>query len=245
MKWARRLAIAFALIYLLPAAVSLALWAGVERPGSWREADWRSSGVLPEAKAGGEAAVHVLAARVGGLKSALAVHSWIVFKRRDEASYTRYEVVGWGTPLRRNAYAADGFWYSNRPEIVASLRGEAAERAIPRIEAAIAAYPYARAGQYRIWPGPNSNSFVAHVLRQTPELEAALPPIAVGKDWPADGRLFSVDPDGRDFQATLFGLAGVSAGMRSGLELNLLGLVAGLDFARPAIKLPGFGRIGF
>ncbi len=245
MKWARRLGIAFALIYLLPAAISLALWAGVERPANWREADWRSSGILPEAKAGGEAVVHVLAARVGGLKSALAVHSWIVVKRRDDPSYTRYEVVGWGTPLRRNAYAADGFWYSNKPEIVASLRGEAAERAIPRIEAAIAAYPYSRAGQYRIWPGPNSNSFVADVLRQTPELGAALPPIAVGKDWLSGGRLFSLDPDGRDFQASLFGYAGISAGMRSGLELNLFGLVAGLDFARPAIKLPGFGRIGF
>jgi hypothetical protein len=28
------------------------------------------------------------------------------------------------------------------------------------------------------------------------------------------------------------------------VELNFLGLVAGLDFRRPAIKLPGWGRIG-
>jgi hypothetical protein len=30
-----------------------------------------------------------------------------------------------------------------------------------------------------------------------------------------------------------------------GLELNVLGLVAGFDFRHPAIKLPGYGRVGF
>jgi hypothetical protein len=29
-----------------------------------------------------------------------------------------------------------------------------------------------------------------------------------------------------------------------GLEVNVLGLVAGLDLRHPAVKLPGFGRIG-
>jgi hypothetical protein len=28
------------------------------------------------------------------------------------------------------------------------------------------------------------------------------------------------------------------------VEINVLGLVAGIDIRRPAIKLPGFGRIG-
>jgi hypothetical protein len=29
-----------------------------------------------------------------------------------------------------------------------------------------------------------------------------------------------------------------------GLEVNVLGLVLGIDVRRPAIKIPGFGRIG-
>jgi hypothetical protein len=29
-----------------------------------------------------------------------------------------------------------------------------------------------------------------------------------------------------------------------GLEINVLGLVLGVDIRRPAIKVPGFGRIG-
>ena len=68
------------------------------------------------------------------------------------------------------------------------MRGDAAAQAlIPKIEAAIKEYSYANAGDYRIWPGPNSNTFVATVLRAIPELGAALPPNAVGRDfrpWP-------------------------------------------------------------
>ena len=49
--------------------------------------------------------------------------------------------------------------------------------------------------------------------------------------------------DGRDFHASLGGLIGFAAGMRSGFEMHFLGLVAGLDFLRPALKIPGFGRL--
>jgi hypothetical protein len=38
---------------------------------------------------------------------------------------------------------------------------------------------------------------------------------------------------------------GVKLGWVEGIEVNVLGLVAGLDLRRPAVKLPGFGRIGF
>ena len=33
-------------------------------------------------------------------------------------------------------------------------------------------------------------------------------------------------------------------GWVEGVEVNVLGLVAGLDLRHPALKLPGFGRIG-
>ena len=119
-----------------------------------------------------------------------------------------------------------------------------AARLIPKIEKAISAYPYSKPGGYRIWPGPNSNTFVAHVLRSVPELGVVLPPDAVGRDYLPEGKLFAVDPDGRDVHATLYGLLGVSAGVRSGIELHIMGLVAGIDLARPGIKIPALGRIG-
>jgi hypothetical protein len=38
---------------------------------------------------------------------------------------------------------------------------------------------------------------------------------------------------------------GVTLAREEGLELNLLGLNFGVDFYRPALKLPFVGRIGF
>ena len=39
------------------------------------------------------------------------------------------------------------------------------------------------------------------------------------------------------------GLVGFAAGVRHGLEVQLFGLVAGINFANPGIKLPGFGEL--
>ena len=169
MKLVRRTVAALLAVFLLPSMATAAWWAVSERPSSWRTADWSASGVLP-APLPDAAAIHILAARTGGLKGAFAVHSWIVVKRPGQSGYDRYDKVGWGTPVRRNRYPADGRWYSNDPEIVASLEGAPAAQLIPAVESAVADYPYVRSGDYRIWPGPNSNSFVAHVLRAVPEL---------------------------------------------------------------------------
>ncbi|ACP24499.1 hypothetical protein NGR_c07060 [Sinorhizobium fredii NGR234] len=244
MKILRRLLLVFAVIYLLPALASAGLWYLKERPQSWRDADWSSAGMLPEPSASPEAAIYVLSATTGGMKGAVASHAWIVTKDEGASGYNRYEKVGWGRPIRKNAYQADGRWYSNAPRIVTAATGEEAKRLIPKVEQAIAAYPYSSPGAYRLWPGPNSNTFVAYVLRAVPELDAVLPPDAVGRDYLPEGKLFQIDADGRDLHATLYGVAGISAGWRSGLELHFMGLVAGIDIARPGIKIPAIGRLG-
>ena len=233
----------FVVVFLLPVAATSAWWAMLDRPASWRAANWQSSGVLPPAQAPG-AAIHVLAARTGGLKGALAVHSWIVIKRPGEANYERYDKVGWGMPIRRNGYPADAHWYSNRPFFVHSITGQEAERLIPQVEAAIADYPWRNNGGYRIWPGPNSNSFVAHVLREVPGIGIRLPPNATGRDYAPGFASVRLAPDRRDLHVTLGGLAGFALGARSGLEVHLLGVVAGVDFVNPALKVPALGSIG-
>ena len=43
---------------------------------------------------------------------------------------------------------------------------------------------------------------------------------------------------------SMLGLLGVSVGREEGFELNLLGLNFGIDFFRPALKLPFIGRLG-
>ena len=158
-------------IFILPALVSLAIWqADKGKPANWRQANWSSAGILPEASQQPEAAVYVMAARTGRWKGAFSVHSWLVTKRAGSDQYDRYDVVGWGRPVRKNAYSADARWYSNLPEILHEVRGERAMDLIEQIEDAVSAYPQSDYGDYQIWPGPNSNSFVSFVLNEVPEL---------------------------------------------------------------------------
>ena len=50
---------------------------------------------------------------------------------------------------------------------------------------------------------------------------------------------------GSGVQVSLVGLLGLTLGMREGVEINVLGLVLGLDVLNPALKLPAIGRLGF
>lgn len=241
MRLAVQLIVFLLVVFVLPALLSAAWWMVRERPVSWRNADWSSSGLLPKPDVDRQAAVYVMAARTGGFKGAFAVHSWIVTKAAGASAYDRYDKIGWGAPIRRNIQPADGRWYSNEPMIVSKVTGPAAEDLIPQVDAAIKAYPYAKSGDYHIWPGPNSNSFVAYVVNAVPGLGARMPPNATGRDF-APGLVSVVwSQKTWDLHATFGGYAGVSVGATSGFELHFLGLVAGVDVTRPALKIPAFG----
>ncbi len=236
------MAIFLVAVFIVPVLIKTSLWAAGNRPMHWRDADWSASGILPPAAGERGASIRVLSARTGGYKGILSVHSWLVIRPAGATAYDRYDVVGWGRPLRKNAYPPDGRWFSNDPEIVFELRGKTAARLIPKIEAAIAAYPWSAHGDYRIWPGPNSNTFVANVLSKVPELGAVLPPTAVGRDFPVDGGILARSSAG-GWTISFRGIAGVTVGMIEGFQVNLFGLVAGVEFGRPALLLPGLGRI--
>ena len=239
----KRIVLSILALFLLPIAARAALYAYEGGPGSWRNADWSSTGSLPAPDAEPEARVLVMSGRTGGWKGVFSVHSWVVLKPENGKSWSRYDVVGWGNPVRINGWAPDGMWFGNKPQVVLDLHGADAAEAIPKIEAAVKAYQYANAGDYRIWPGPNSNTFVATVLRAIPEAEAMLPANAVGRDFrplPYAG----LTDSRTGVEASLWGVAGIKLGWVEGVELNFLGLVAGLDIRNPGIKLPGFGRIG-
>jgi hypothetical protein len=130
------------------------------------------------------------------------------------------------------------------PEVIFAGDGASAERMIPRIRAAIGGYAFREIGDYRVWPGPNSNTFVATVMSAVPEISAMLPPTAIGKDFPVDGRWIGMTPSGSGIRINLRGYAGLTVGWVEGIEVNILGAVAGVDFRRPALKLPGLGRLG-
>jgi hypothetical protein len=240
----RRLWNTFALIFLLPLAIHGVYWTAVDPAKAWNQADWTSAGLLPAASRKSEAVVHIYAARVGRWRGIFADHTWIVVKERGAGSYTRFDKTFWGNPVKTNAWAPDAKWYGHTPSLVGAVEGAKAEALIPKIRQAVARYPHGRPGGYHLFPGPNSNSFVAHVLRAVPETGLAMPPTAIGKDFRTDGFLVGRAPSGTGYEATLFGFAGVTLAWVEGFELSILGLTAGIDFLRPAIKLPGFGRIG-
>jgi hypothetical protein len=221
---------------------------GFERmTGRWWELTRDPSGQAPDPATTRDAVLQVYAARTVGWRGALAVHTWIAVKPTGAPSYTRYEVVGWGVSegadaIRVNRTGPDNFWFGSRPERLVDRRGPGVDELIAKVEAAVATYPYPHS--YRLWPGPNSNTFTAFVGRAVPELELELPPTAIGKDYLPGGALAGRSPGGDGVQLSLFGLFGVLAGWQEGFELNLLGLTFGVDVRRPALKLPGIGRLG-
>jgi hypothetical protein len=247
-RWRRRALGALALVALLFTGPLLTLATG--RPAAsadWRTATHRSTGLAPDPAAAPEAIVQVYAARTFGWRGAFADHTWLAAKPAGAAGYTRYEVIGWyagaGRPVvsiseRR---APDAEWYGNPPRLVRELRGPAAAAVIARLPDAVAAYPYPTT--YRAWPGPNSNTFLAHLGRALPELKLALPPTAIGKDYASMGEIVGATPSRTGVQVSLYGLLGVLVGAEEGFEINVLGLVSGIDVHTPALKLPGFGRL--
>ncbi len=235
--------LAFLAVFLLPVFARAALYAASDSPRSWRDADWSSAGSLPPANADSQARVVIFCGRTGGWKGVVAVHSWVVLKSENASAWTRYDVVGWGNPLRINGWVPDGRWFGNRPTVVADVRGPQAAALIPKLEAAVASYEYRHAGDYRIWPGPNSNSFTAALLRAAPELHVALPSNAIGRDF-RDGFYLGPSDSRTGVELNLWGYLGLKLGWVEGIEVNVLGLVAGIDLRRPGVKLPGFGRIG-
>lgn len=214
---------------------------------NWRAASRDSVGLAPDPATTKEPVVQVYAARAVRWRGYFGVHTWVAAKRADAPAYTVYEVTGFavrrgGSAVRVSQRPADGRWFGSRPDLLADIRGDAAGALIPRIERAVEAYPYQ--DSYRIWPGPNSNTFTAFVLREVPELRVDLPANAIGKDY-LGSRVFARSPSGTGVQANLFGLLGVLAGAEEGVELNVLGLTFGIDPDHLGLKLPLVGRLGF
>ena len=221
-------------------------WIGAGGRDRLRSGRRTVAGLAPDPATTHEPVVQFYGARCRGLLGFLGMHTWIAVKGRGASSFTFYEVIGGRLRVRGSVLAIrrrspDSAWCGNAPELLADQRGEGVDTLISRIEAAVREYPYAN--EYLAWPGPNSNTFSAHVARAIPELEVDLPPTAIGKDYLGD-RLATTAPSGHGFQLSLFGLLGVLASPVEGLEVNVLGLSWGIDPFSPALKVPLLGRIG-
>jgi len=244
-KKKRRVTLAVVLAYL-PIAFLYLTFSGQLGAADWRKASREPAGLAPDPATTPEAVVQVYSARAWSWRGWFGVHTWIATKPSNASEFTVHEVMGWyirrtGTAVVSHQRHADGYWYGNRPELLGDIRGPGVDEIIERINSAVKDYPYP--DRYHVWPGPNSNTFTAFVLRRVPELRVDLPPTAIGKDY-LGWRSVNTTTSGTGGQASVFGLVGVAAGLEEGVELNLLGLNFGVDPKSLSIKLPIIGRIG-
>lgn len=240
MRWLIGVGLFLVLLLGGPAYLYVTDATGVET--SWHEANRDSAGKAPGPDAHPEAVVQVYAARAFRWRGVFAVHSWVAVKEAGAQRYRVYEVTSW-----RGGRVATGFgipdrnWFGNAPKLLLDVRGDEASALIPRIADAVERYPHD--GDYAVWPGPNSNTFVAWLLRDVSGLNAALPPTAVGKDY-LSGAWLAPMPSRTGYQVSINGVVGIGIARVEGLEVNVLGLVVGVDPLGLAVKLPGVGHIG-
>jgi len=246
----RLLARALLLIVVIIASSGLAKWLqdgeriAQARALGWHQLPRDATDIVPDPVTYRDTAiVQVLGAPTFGWRGYVAIHPWLIYKRAGQTEYTRFEVIGWGrhNVVRRNHAGADSRWYGAQPEVLVAHQGPEAQAMIDNIESAIATYPYAQS--YQSYPGPNSNTFMAHIGREVTELNLDLPPTAIGKDY-QPWQYPITTPSGRGIQLSLGGFLGLILSTQEGIELNLFGAAMGIDFNCPALRLPFVGRVG-
>ena len=176
---------------------------------------------------------------------AIAVHYWFAVFDPALRQWHRWEV--WQTKhaggksighvhcdLRHPDCGVGGGAYR-----LAAEWGGSAARAICAVLENVQSYPHR--DRYRAWPGPNSNTFVAWVLREA-GLHHSFDPRAIGKDYSG---LLGIRLSSRPPRAQLeTPLLGVTLSLHAGVEVHLLGLTCALRWWPLEVYTP-FGRVSF
>lgn len=152
----------------------------------WRTASRASAGLAPDPVATNEAVLQVYGAKAWGWRGLFAIHTWIAAKRTGESTYTVYDVVGWrghrGQPVMQIARdIPDRYWFGEQPRILAEHKGDGVDALIDAVHRAAQNYPWKTT--YKVFPGPNSNTFTAWIAKQVPELALELPFTAIGSGY--------------------------------------------------------------
>ena len=177
-----------------------------------------------------------------------AHHTWLDVKRGSEEQWWRAEVQGRDVgvvfaPIAA-ASARKELWIDRRAvRLLATIDGEPAHRIAQRLESLCAELDARYAADYLKWPGPNSNTFVADLARELPDLAFVFDGNAVGKDWPGwiDAGL-TPSKSGLHLDTPLLGAA---VALREGVELHLLGFTAAVRLFPPSLALPFLPELPF
>ncbi|MBI3270688.1 MAG: DUF3750 domain-containing protein [Planctomycetes bacterium] len=175
----------------------------------------------------------------------VAVHCWFVAADVEKHQWHRWEVwqkanrggKSWGH-VHRDLWNPDKGVGGGPYSLLKEWRGEDAKRLLAALDAST---QYPDRNVYHAWPGPNSNTYVAWVLREA-RVGADLPPTAIGKDWLGFvGAGASTTRTGVQLETPVVGL---KLGLEDGVEAHVGCLTLGVDLWPPALKTP-FGRLGF
>jgi hypothetical protein len=185
------------------------------------------------------AVVQLARARLPQPLTLLAVHYW--FNAYDPTSlrWERWELwqtarvgaTAWGH-VHRDLMAPMSNVGGGEAVIEAQWTGAEAERLI-----AVLHHPelYDDRDTYRAWPGPNSNTYVAWVLRES-NVPFDLSPLAIGKDWRGwIGAGVTTTRSGLHLESPILGL---KVGVLDGIEVHVFALTFGFAFLKPALKTP-------
>jgi uncharacterized protein YceK len=145
-----------------------------------------SAGIAPDPSVTKEAILQVYGADTWGWRGWFAIHTWIAAKRTGEESYTVYDVVGWrshhGQPVMMiKQDVPDRYWFGAKPRLLKEHRGVGVDKMIDAVNMAAHDYPWKTT--YKVFPGPNSNTFTAWIAKQVPKLELDLPFSAIGSSY--------------------------------------------------------------
>jgi len=140
----------------------------------------------PDPESYEDAVIQVYGANVWGFRGRFAIHTWIATKAKGATDYRIYQVIGWRLRRGRSVVSVDSGdparpWYGSAPVLLHDTRGDVAQELIDDVHNAALSYPFPDA--YKMWPGPNSNSFTAWIALEVPELGLSLPTKALGKTW--------------------------------------------------------------
>jgi hypothetical protein len=173
--------------------------------------------------------------------SRFASHSFVDYRETPSSSWRRLEIANkssgivhdeisaseggatkrWGNPIHLVSQSkADGVKVARQMEMIAKSYDDS---------------------HYRPWPGPNSNTLTQRIMREVEGVSGTLEHNGVGKDH---GFYFGPTSNGTGLEvhATYLGLG---MGLKEGVELNLMGLTAGVGIWPPSIKIPFLPQIPF
>lgn len=213
----------------------------------WQSASRESANIATPAKDMHKAVFQIYSARAFSWRKYFGVHTWIAWKSTKDSNYTIAQVTSWhldytGSSVNVQQDIPDRYWYGEKPVLLYEVFDNKAEQLIVKTKELIDEYPFK--STYKVWPGPNSNSFISYIIRKLGVIKTELPPEAIGKDFLGNNFYVTKSLNGSGLQISAWGLIGITLGSAEGIELNILGLCFGIDIFNPAIKLPFWGRIG-